>query len=415
MLYVVGVIFFAGVWAVEKFALIRIHQLPPPYSYKLIGDTLWWLPWAAGFHIGFAFWGFASLPSVRPSGWDGVWSRPFDGLNLTMALHAPPAGNANGLEAILGHVDRDGSGFAASLLSALDKVYDLPSHINSLATLALFGGTLFVLILLLLRASPLYVFWRPAEILLESAADAAWDACAGRRRTARVAPYDARDSKPTAKHTASPDLKAGDARAAESDAPTAEMGDSGAPAAAASQADEPDDEPPPPPPLAEDSDSDDDGPIKVIDPPFPKMLQGVKRSNVRMLDGRVIHAFQRDQRSSRRTLCGRMAALSPNAFLFRFLGMREDDVPRVSDAEWAAGKRVFSQLTGAADISYQPEFHPKYEKAFMFLAEPGQLTAFSAGIAKAVTNKWKKHVAKKNAKAQKGWDQRAKFADSLLA
>ena len=58
--------------------------------------------------------------------------------------------------------------------------------------------------------------------------------------------------------------------------------------------------------------------------------------------------------------------------------MREDSEPRVSDAEWAAARPVFSQLTGAADISYQPEFHPTYEKAYVFLAEPERLEAFSA-------------------------------------
>ena len=50
---------------------------------------------------------------------------------------------------------------------------------------------------------------------------------------------------------------------------------------------------------------------------------------------------------------------------------------RVTPEEWAEATPVFSQLKSAADISYQPEFHPQYDEAFAFLSEPTKLAALA--------------------------------------
>ena len=76
ILYLVGIVFFAGTWAVERFALLRINRTPPPYSFELITSTLGWMPFAVCFHLFFAAWGFASLPSA-PLG-SSTWEPPYN-------------------------------------------------------------------------------------------------------------------------------------------------------------------------------------------------------------------------------------------------------------------------------------------------------------------------------------------------
>jgi len=73
VLYPIGVLFFAGTWAVERYSLLRVHRTPAPYSFELITKTLGWLPWAVVLHLGFAFWGLASLPAPPLGG--GTWTR----------------------------------------------------------------------------------------------------------------------------------------------------------------------------------------------------------------------------------------------------------------------------------------------------------------------------------------------------
>ena len=88
LLYLIGVLFFAGVYLTERYAMLRIHRTPPPYSYELIHSTIGWMPWAVVVHLGFAFWGFASLPS-QPFSLSGTtenttWIPPF-GFNASIS------------------------------------------------------------------------------------------------------------------------------------------------------------------------------------------------------------------------------------------------------------------------------------------------------------------------------------------
>ena len=46
-------------------------------------------------------------------------------------------------------------------------------------------------------------------------------------------------------------------------------------------------------------------------------------------------------------------------------------------AQWQSAKPLFTKLSRAADISYQPNYHPTYEKAFYYLtSEPESLAKF---------------------------------------
>ena len=109
----------------------------------------------------------------------------------------------------------------------------------------------------------------------------------------------------------------------------------------------------------------------VVDPPFSQILVGVTRKNVRTsLNGQMIHEFQRGIKDTRQT---RLLQWLPNSLMFRMLGMAERLDQPISDAEWEKAEPLFSKLTGAADISYQPEFHPAYETAWTFLANSTKL------------------------------------------
>ena len=285
ILYLTGAAFFIGSWLCERFALLYLHTTPQPYSYKLIEATLWWMPWTVLLHVGFTFWGFAELPTWRVRA--GAWSRPFDNQTLREAMDEPKRMNTDA-----GVLELPALNFW------LTSIYDVPNHVNSLPTIALF--VLFLLLLLVL-----------VLMCVCATCCCCWPAggvpC--RRKKSRVTPY--RTSEECY------------------------------------------------------------GAHAVVDPPFSQILVGVTRKNVRTsLNGQMIHEFQRGIKDTRQT---RLLQWLPNSLMFRMLGMAERLDQPISDAEWEKAEPLFSKLTGAADISYQPEFHPTYETAWTFLANSTKL------------------------------------------
>ena len=298
ILYAVGVVFFAGVWAAERYALLRVHSTPPPYSFELIHDTLWWMPWAVCTHLVFAFWSFASVQTWVMGGRD--WVRPL-----------LPGSNATAMTLS----DLNTGRTSASVINALTPVSDLPGHVNSYATLILFApaaALLLVLVLLVFRASPLYFPLLPIEAAVKQALQCISTGllpCESKTR-ARVSAANGSFSN-----------------------------------------------------------------VTVVDPPFSQILAGVERKNVRSLKGRLLHEHQL-KLSPRRSLVSQLGRYTPTALLFRLLGLYLQRPSPVSRADWKRKARLHTATR--ADISYQPEFHPTYEKAFVFLAEPERLQAFLA-------------------------------------
>ena len=322
ILYLTGAAFFIGSWLCERFALLYLHTTPPPYSYQLIEATLWWMPWTVVLHVGFTFWGFAELPTWRVRA--GTWSRPFDNQTLWEAMDEPKRMNTDA-----GVLELPALNFW------LTSIYDVPNHVNSLPTIALF--VLFLLLLLVL-------------VLMCACATCCCCWPAGgvpcRRKKSRVTPYT----------------------------------------------------------TSEDKVDEYDGVHAVVDPPFSKILLGVTRENVRILNGQVIHDFQRGFKETRQR---RLLQWMPTALMFRMLGMAERLDQPISDAEWETAEPLFSKLTGAADISYQPEFHPTYETAWTFLANPTKLQAFVAGekLAEELEKAKARALAAQKA-AENGWKNR---------
>jgi hypothetical protein len=224
----------------------------------------------------------------------------------------------------------------------LTSIYDVPNHVNSLPTIALF--VLFLLLLLVL-------------VLICACATCCCCWPAGgvpcRRNKSRVMPNKSRVMPQT---------------------------------------------------TSEDKADEGDGAHAVVDPPFSKILVGVTRENVRVLDGQVIHGFQRGIKDTRLT---RLLRWTPTALMFRMLGMAERLDQPISDAEWETAEPLFSKLTRAADISYQPEFHPSYETAWTFLANPTKLQAFVAGekLAEELEKAKARALAAQKA-AEDGWKNR---------
>ena len=289
VLYPIGMLFFAGSWFAERWALLRVHRTPPPYSFSLITSTLGWMPWAVCLHLGFAFWGFASLPAATIG--NTPWVAPFQGQA------------SGGATAALAGV----AGSSSVVVTAFTYVWDLPGHVNSWPCTILFAAAavLFVgLLAHLVRATPLYLPLAPIEAAVRACVSAAL------RRKASVSP----------------------------------------------------------------NDSDD-----VIDPPFSQVLSGVSRSGVRELSGRILHEAHLKATLNRFDVCFRF---TPTALMFRALGMHERIDP-VTPEEWADAKPLFTKLTRAADVSYQPSFHPTYERAFVYMAEPHRLAAFVAAAENA--------------------------------
>ena len=329
ILYLTGAAFFIGSWLCERFGLFYLHTTPPPYSYELIEATLWWMPWTVLLHVGFTFWGFAELPTWRVRA--GAWSRPFDNQTLWQAMDEPKRMNTDA-----GVLELPALNFW------LTSIYDVPNHVNSLPTIALF--VLFLLLLLVL-------------VLICACATCCccWPAggVSCRRNKSRVMPNKSRVMPQT---------------------------------------------------TSEDKADEGDGAHAVVDPPFSKILVGVTRENVRVLDGEVIHGFQRGIKDTRLT---RLLRWTPTALMFRMLGMAERLDQPISDAEWETAEPLFSKLTRAADISYQPEFHPSYETAWTFLANPTKLQAFVAGekLAEELEKAKARALAAQKA-AEDGWKNR---------
>ena len=329
ILYLTGAAFFIGSWLCERFGLFYLHTTPPPYSYELIEATLWWMPWTVLLHVGFTFWGFAELPTWRVRA--GAWSRPFDNQTLWQAMDEPKRMNTDA-----------GVLELPALNYWLTSIYDVPNHVNSLPTIALF--VLFLLLLLVL-------------VLICACATCCccWPAggVSCRRNKSRVMPNKSRVMPQT---------------------------------------------------TSEDKADEGDGAHAVVDPPFSKILVGVTRENVRVLDGEVIHGFQRGIKDTRLT---RLLRWTPTALMFRMLGMAERLDQPISDAEWETAEPLFSKLTRAADISYQPEFHPSYETAWTFLANPTKLQAFVAGekLAEELEKAKARALAAQKA-AEDGWKNR---------
>ena len=412
LLYAIGALFFLGTWAGERFNLLRVHRTPPPYSFELIHATLWWLPWAVTLHLGVTFWGYASLPAT-PLG-DGVWTAPY-ALAANVTLEALLSGVANvsaaspiSSAALLGGLGAGDS--AGVVLDALAYAYDLPAHVNSYATLTLFvpaAVLLVVMLLAMLRATPLYIPFRPIEAALVAAAGACAGACS--RGRAKVAPD---VDSPLAAAYETIDVEAFEGEAEEEGGGGARVVEEGGAEVGGDEQGGDDDVggdggdaegvgaaeggqgaegattgavPRPPVPRPPVSKGKTHGQLlqamqSVVDPPFSKVLRGVYRPEVRMLDGKIVHEMQR---GIRQTLCTRAAEFTPTALAFRAVGMLEEIDP-VTEEQWARATPLFTKLTRAADISYQPEFHPTYEKAFFYLSHPERLAAFAEANAAPV-------------------------------
>lgn len=296
--------------------LFMLLAVQPPYSYHLIYSTLGWLPWAVLLHVGFAFWGYASLPS-QPLGVNATWVPPFGNTSMNALLLGVASSSASLLS--IGSSNSSATGLDASALSslvvindALSYMYDLPGHINSVPTLVLFVAacTLLVpLLLLRLRASPLYFPLAPLEAALVASARACGRVVC-QRAHGKVVPQPATEL-----------MK------------------------------------------------------EVVDPPFDQVLRGVERTNIRTaVDGKVVTEAQ--LALGRMGCCARVMSFSITPLIFRLLGLYEPIAP-VSEEEWTKATPVFTRLTRAADISYQPEYHPAYERAFVYLAEPERLQAYA--------------------------------------
>jgi hypothetical protein len=341
ILYLTGAAFFIGSWLCERFALLYLHTTPQPYSYKLIESTLWWMPWTVLLHVGFTFWGFAELPTWRVRA--GTWLRPFDNQTLSKAMDEPKRMNTDA-----------GVLELPALKYWMTSIYDVPNHVNSLPTIALF--VLFLLLLLVL-------------VLMCACATCCCCWPAGgvpcRRKKSRVTPYTTSEDK----------AEEGDGAHAVVDPPFSKMLEGVTrenvriPKGQRSRVI--------PKTASEDKADEGDGAHAVVDPPFSKMLVGVTRKNVRVLKGQVIHDFQRGIKDTRQT---RLLQWLPTSLMFRMLGMAERLDQPISDAEWETAEPLFSKLTGAADISYQPEFHPTYETAWTFLASPTKLHRRSSWV-----------------------------------
>lgn len=288
----------------------------PPYSYHLIYSTLGWLPWAVLLHVGFAFWGFASLPS-QPLGVNTTWAPPF-GNTSVHALFLGVVSSSTPLLALGSSNSSSSSSLDASMVDALTAVtdalsyvYDLPGHVNSVPSLILFIAACVVLlhlVLLRLRASPLYLPLAPLELALVAAARACARVIC--RRAGKVYPM-----------------------------------------------------------------SETELIRNVVDPPFDQVLRGAEHTNIRTTDdGRVVTEAQLEL--SRMGCWARIMSFSITPLIFRLLGLYEHIAP-VSEEEWSKATPVFTRLTRAADISYQPEYHPSYERAFVYLAEPERLQAYT--------------------------------------
>jgi len=115
----------------------------------------------------------------------------------------------------------------------------------------------------------------------------------------------------------------------------------------------------------------------VDDPPFSRVLSGVARDDIRMLNGELVHLRQTHLALTR---WSRYAAYTPVNLLLRFVRLYEPPKP-IAPHEWEAATPLFVQLSRAADISYAPEFNPTYEKAFVYLAHPERLGKFMEAVA----------------------------------
>lgn len=317
VLYAIGFVFFFASWVTQRFAFFRIHSSPPPYSFELIETTLWWLPWAVILHTGLAFWGYASLPSFTIDG--SPWVRPYPNMkpygSESLADLLLSGGSSANLTLITGLGGAGAASTTGAALDALSNVYSLPAHVNSLPTMILFAVAAVLLVLRLLLALRASPLYLPLAPV-EVTLRKALKACA---------------------------------RACQKRGSSVKPG------------------------------GDDDADGGVVDPPFPRVLEGVERSNVRLLDGKVVLESQlglTPPTSLKGRLLNIARRMTPSAIVFQCLGLYQQP-EAVSEAEWKEAKPVFTRLRRAADISYQPEFHPTYERAYVYLAEPERLKAFT--------------------------------------
>lgn len=273
------------------------------------------MPWAVLLHVGFAFWGFASLPS-QPLGVNSTWVSPFGNTSAHALLLGAVSSSASLLA--IGSSNSSSSSLDTSTLNALTAitdalsyVYDLPGHVNSVPSLILFIAACVVLVPLVLlrfRASPLYLPLVPLEVAFVAAARACGRAIC--RRAGKVYPM-----------------------------------------------------------------SEAELMRNVVDPPFDQVLRGAEHTNIRTTDdGQVVTEAQ--LALGRMGCWARMMSFSITPLIFRLLGLYEH-VALVSEEEWSKATPAFTRLTRAADISYQPEYHPVYERAFVYLAEPERLQAYA--------------------------------------
>ena len=354
VLYIIGTVFFFGVFLVERFALLRVHQTPPPYSHELILDTLWWMPWLVCIHLGLSFWGYASLPAA-PIG-SGPYAAPFGNATLDSliaeAAEQGSGGAATPATALLGAVSGATAATAAATaaageaVGALEYLYDFGGHAGaSVATLLLFVPALLILLVLLtLALIPDFV---------EATIKDVFSRMCCKKNAVRVLPA-ANQLRPPSRSRPPSTPRSG--ACSRVDAPAGAEGtwevNDGAPGAE---------------PITTSLEG-----LVVNDPPYSQVLEGVHRDNVRTHNGTIVHEAQLSlQRGRYATLYSFM----PVPLLFRVLGLANKDAP-ITTEQWEKATPVFTRLTRAADISYQPEFHPTFETAFVFLAHPEKLSLF---------------------------------------
>ena len=376
-MYLVGIVFFAGTWAVERFALLRINRTPPPYSFELITSTLGWMPFAVCFHLFFAAWGFASLPSA-PLG-SSTWEPPYNASEFEQGSGTVNYTNvdmsAQWENDVLGPFT---GSLATNLLYVMSYVYNMDS-VNSLPTFILISASWLSFIYLAARVIRATGLCYPIEVGIRRGARATYRIV--RRKGDKVAPADKGLSEDHEKRRAmAAKLAAGQIlskeelamlKQASMDALAKKISEGKVlnPDEMAqlkqAQASQPADE------YAEATSEEE----IVIDPPFSVVLKGISRDNVRCdEDGTIVHE---SQLKLRHDLLDKIMGFTPTMLMFRLLGMFERREP-ISKEEWDKATPLFTRLTRAADISYQPEFHPTYEKAFVFMKNPEQLDAFNA-------------------------------------
>jgi len=306
ILYVAGVLFFASTWCVQRWALLRVHRLPPAYHVSLMVDTLWWVEVAASVHLFLGCWSYANVPS-NPYGSD-TWTPPFvNGTKVESSFIASVTGANSTGGAVGGWSDG----------------YNISGHVNSYGTLLLFVAASALIVKILLDLTLHFL-----SLLLPVPRDsrALWNLLSSRYRKARA----------LLSSSVQPNGEAPPVPPAFDEAPT--DGD-----------------------LAIADSLELDG-----DPIFSKALVGVSLNKVRSYQGGVVHVSNVSHAPA--AWRDSLAYANPLKLLFAATGLQRARV-RLTPEQWQTdAKPLPAQLTGSSNISYEPEYSPHYSKAYEYMA-----------------------------------------------